>query len=211
MLPGLGSAIVAGLLGPPTKTWIAHDFRSPNSTTHSRTGMSLGTPSSDRLIVCGVTGFAAASQTVVSATIGGISATVIVTRNSSFFNSIFAAPVPTGTTGDINITFSGTVQESSLGIYAVTGLSSFTALASGENGGSSPRSVALNGVNGAVIIGVAKGQTSSGYRFSAPAELLQDFVHSNSESYGSMISSVDNVTVTAVDAGNLGMAAAAFR
>lgn len=70
-------------------------------------------------------------ETLTGATIGGVGATVHIQTGHSggvtgFGVAIISAVVPTGTSGAVNCTFSGTVSNVSCGVYRLTSLDSGT-------------------------------------------------------------------------------------
>lgn len=84
------------------------------SQTHTFSAVSIGTASSDRIVVVGFT--YSANSPVDTITVGGISATKRVESNASArSSSIWTAAVPTGTTADIVVT-----DTEFLGIIGIT-------------------------------------------------------------------------------------------
>lgn len=87
----------------------------------SYTSQAIGTASSDRIVVVAVSARSAAATTT-AVIIGGISASKIVERTSTDTTSaIWAAPVPTGTTATISVSWSGTVFWQGIAVWAMTG------------------------------------------------------------------------------------------
>lgn len=141
------------------------------------TSVDLGTAAADRLVaVYFGTGTTNAGQ-VTAVTIQGISATQAVrsgTGNGFVTNVIWYATVPTGTTGDVVVTFSTTWANTSLGvlssvsIYDLASTTPITGVSFTSTDGTSPdRSVTLTPSAGAVLFAtyraaaVAAGNTSS--------------------------------------------------
>lgn len=87
-----------------TRTW------STTETTHDETSISFGAADSNRRIVIAIGGYFG-SGTVSSVTIGGVSASSMSTEanadGANEFYSIWGASVPTGTSGTISVTRSG--------------------------------------------------------------------------------------------------------
>lgn len=82
---------------------------------------SLGAAASDRYIIVGVAG-EAGTDTVSSLTVAGVSATNVVVQQSGFSTAeIWIASVPTGTTGDIVVNWSGTQDATGIGVWAMYG------------------------------------------------------------------------------------------
>lgn len=101
-------------------------------TTYTFSSQNLGTASSDRHIIVVVESRkAGAATTISSITIGGITADIVLQQSNSDSNSNIAgiaiANVPTGTTGDIVITFGAGMVRCAIQVYSATGLASSTA------------------------------------------------------------------------------------
>lgn len=93
-------------------------------TTYTFSSVSLGAAASTRVIVVFVQGVRSSGASVSSCTVGGVSATRIETESSTNFpGALFTAVVPSGTTGDIVVTFNGTMSECAIGVYRATGMS----------------------------------------------------------------------------------------
>lgn len=105
------------------------DTTDTNQYTYS---VSFGTASADRyIIVTASARKAGASTTITGVTIGGITATQVHQNTNTSTNTdvsgIFIAAVPTGTTGDVVVTYGATMVRSIIGVYAATSLASATA------------------------------------------------------------------------------------
>lgn len=103
----------------------------------------LGTASSDRhIIVTTVARKAGTGFTLLSVTIGGVSANIVAQTTNTLTNSDTAAMVianvPSGTTGDIVITWSTTVLRCAVGVYHATGIDSITAYDSDSSTAADP-------------------------------------------------------------------------
>lgn len=116
------------------------------SSSYNFTNQDIGTAASDRYVIVAIgNGFTGGPRTVSAVTVGGISATQVVSVSGSTTNAcLWIAAVPTGTTATIAITLSGTVgQGIGIAVWAAYGLSSGTASASGSST-ASPGSITLN-------------------------------------------------------------------
>ena len=92
------------------------------ATTITFSSVSFGDPDSDRIIIVGF-GFSSGSTTVNSVSIGGVSATQLVQRSQGGVTvNIYAAAVPTGTTGNIVINISKS-QDIRIGWFRMVGAS----------------------------------------------------------------------------------------
>jgi hypothetical protein len=115
-------------------TGVNHVMDKANTHTHS--GLSFGTAKSDRLIIATLTYNRNDDAHLNNVTIGGVAATRVVKRyfNQNFpttataSSEIWTAPVPTGTSGSVvlNVSTGSDLYESSVAVYAATGLRSTT-------------------------------------------------------------------------------------
>lgn len=125
-----------GAGGAVPVTVLVRDATGDNQSATSRTvwtfsTMSIGTASATRRVICLVSGRSSTnSRTVSSATIGGISATIDIQTTASSSGStvaaIIAATVPTGTTADVVVTFSGAMSEGDCYVTSLDNLVSVT-------------------------------------------------------------------------------------
>lgn len=101
-----------------------------DQTTYTFSSAAIGTASADRIVIVVIGSRANSARSISSVTIAGIAATVIATANNTGGGAdivaIYAAAVPSGTTGNVVITFSGTMLRCGIGTYAMTGASSVT-------------------------------------------------------------------------------------
>jgi hypothetical protein len=103
---------------------------------HTHSGLNFGAAKSDRLLIVTLTYPANNITHLNSVTIGGVAATRLVRRyfNQDFpttttpSSEIWAASVPTGTSGSVvlNVSTGGNLWSSSVAVYAATGLRSTT-------------------------------------------------------------------------------------
>lgn len=93
---------------------------SANATTY--TAASIGTASDDRIVVVGI-GKEVVTVVVNSVTIGGVTAALIAGNTFGSMGAwLYFAPIPTGTTADVVITWSGAITniQNHISVYAVT-------------------------------------------------------------------------------------------
>ena len=123
----------------------------------------FGTAASDRYIFCGVTWSSDGSgYTLDSATIGGVSATIHVQTEdpAGYGSAIISAPVPSGTSGDIVLTFNQASIAARAHAYRVTGLGSQTAHDT-DSDIDDVVSMSLNIPDGGFALGCARFQSTS--------------------------------------------------
>lgn len=100
-------------------------------TTYTFSSQSFGAAATDRIVTVTIGARNNVSRTISSVTIGGVSATANVTAintgSGADVAAIYSAAVPTGTTGDVVVTFSGSMQRCVVGIYRTVGSSGVAA------------------------------------------------------------------------------------
>lgn len=126
-----------------------------SATTYTFSSQALGTAASDRKIVVGA--FAVnAVKAVSSMTIGGVSASLVVAKTNSGGEQIelWQAAVPTGTTGDVVVTWAGGQLGCGIGVFRIVGAESAahdTGGSAAAGAGSDTLDIPANGV----AVGVA--------------------------------------------------------
>ena len=85
------------------------------------TAKALGAAAVNRYILVGIFSWKYTPRTITAVTVGGIAAQIVPGQSSSghVFCAFAVAKVPTGTTGDIVVTFSGTTDNCQLGVWRV--------------------------------------------------------------------------------------------
>lgn len=161
LMTGAGLGTAAAPATPPSVTNTAGSAVTPN-TTCDFTSVSIGTADATRRVVVGVASVttSGSAPSFSAMTIGGVSASLIIsdTRSgdvSELGAALFMAEVPTGTTADINTTFSGDADACTIGVWRVIDLTTSTPVDSdiiyfeGVNSGT----MTLTTVNPGVAIG----------------------------------------------------------
>ncbi len=101
-----------------------------DQTTYTFSGASIGTASGDRIVIVTIGSRANLARSISSVTIAGVTATAIATANDTSggadIAAMYAAAVPTGTTGNIVVTFSAAMLRCAIGVFAMTGASGVT-------------------------------------------------------------------------------------
>lgn len=119
---GVGAQGGALTLTPQSSAQSASDL-----TAYTFATQGIGTASSDRIVIVAVNGVNVSSGTSLSsATIAGVSATILVQRTNNAagvdnITAVIAAAVPTGTTGDVVLTFSTGQLKAAISTYSMTG------------------------------------------------------------------------------------------
>jgi hypothetical protein len=144
--------------GPVAMSFTDNAANQSDLSTYTFSTRSFGTAAADRIIVVGIVARRAAAATLDSVTIGGVTAT----KTTGVINSgggaatiadIWQAPVPTGTTGDVVVTFNTAMARCAVVIYRMVGASS-TASNTQTSTATDP-SVSLNVPANGAAMGVA--------------------------------------------------------
>jgi hypothetical protein len=95
-----------------------------NLTTYTFSSENLGAADAGRYIIVGVTARnSTADRTLDSVTVGGVAATIVADiADGTSRASIAIAAVPTGTTGDVVVTYSGQQLRCRIGLWRATGI-----------------------------------------------------------------------------------------
>lgn len=129
-LTGFGGGEQAPAL--PSKSFQATTFDGTSQTTYTFAGQNIGSASSTRYVIVAAALTASASRTISSVTVGGISATAIVTddvTNFFFYRlSLYIVAVPTGSTASVVVTASGACDAAAISVWAAYDLNSATAV-----------------------------------------------------------------------------------
>lgn len=147
---------------PVTISYTDHAISTVDSNVITFSTRAIGTAAANRLVVVGVTGFnGVALRSVLSLTVAGVSATIVkATPGTNGAAEVWIAAVPTGATGDIVVTWSGGVQRTGIGVWAIYGASA-TAYDTG-NSTADPLTDTINIDNGGVLIACEFSQGSGG-------------------------------------------------
>lgn len=149
----------------PTLSYRTNVVDAANSTTYTFNTVDIGTAAANRHVIVGVVSrHASVANTVSSATIAGVTASIVadgVISNSQA--ALLIAAVPTGTTGTIAITLSGGSERCGIAVWAAYGLLSATPVASlNTASGTLDINTSANGIIVAVNLGVSQTPVWSG-------------------------------------------------
>lgn len=128
---GAGSIPAGGGCGPGLcLTYRGHYESATDATSYTSTASTLGAASSDRVVIVALaSGTSGANANFSTVTVGGVSATRIVNTtggSATRLLEIWFALVPSGTTGNIVVTASGTVQRLAMDWWTITGTTQTT-------------------------------------------------------------------------------------
>lgn len=125
----LGMPLTMGMLapkaaGPLTATYQSSTFSNSDLTTYSFTSMGIGTASADRYILLVIGSRDTGNNSLSSATVAGQATTILYTSGSTTDPRaivITDAPVTSGTTATVSITWSNGSLRTGVGVYSITG------------------------------------------------------------------------------------------
>lgn len=146
-------SLMMGRSGVVTITYTVNPSQGA-ATVYTFSAADISTAAADRKIVVGIQANDG-GNTVSSVTVGGISASLVIALDDGNSRTeLWQADVPTGTTADIVVTFSGGANACDIGVWAVYG----AAAAAHHTASSSanPPSANLNIPANGVAIGVAR-------------------------------------------------------
>jgi hypothetical protein len=183
-----------GYFAPKSLTFTDHATDTANLTTYTFSARAIGTAASDRRVHVLVHGGGVGDTTLSSVTVGGVSATINVQASSGQHTSAIAtAAVPTGTTGDVVVTFSGGKARCGIGVYASTGLSSETAVDT-DSSTADPATATLTSVAGGFVLALAAGDNSSSLTWTNVTEDYDEVFESTVQSGASGVTSSTTVS-----------------
>ena len=173
-LAGFGAG---GSTGPLAMAYGGAGVQTADGSTMTVSGLSIGAADDSRRVIAAIAWNAGSNQTVSSATIGGVAATIVVQAMSttgSAGSALLIASVPSGTTADVAVTFSGSVSRMSAATYRVVNLNSATAYATANDTEAASGEVtgSLNVPAGGFVVAVAS--TSDGASWSWTAGPTED-------------------------------------
>lgn len=108
----------------PNLTYVGSTLNPGSATTYTFTNHAIGVASADRYVIIIGSGVDVTNtRQVLSATIGGVAATLITRTNAGSDNAIgmYGLLVPSGTTATITVTMSGGCARGAVSVYTMTG------------------------------------------------------------------------------------------
>jgi hypothetical protein len=145
---------------PKGLTYLAAASNANDLSTYTFASQSLGASASNRTILIGVHGRASGgtAYTIDSVTVAGESADPVVALfqfgTNSLVAALYAVDLPTGTTGDVVVTFSRAQLRAAIGLWRATDIDYAAPHDTGSSSANSPTDT-LNVVAGGFAIGVA--------------------------------------------------------
>jgi hypothetical protein len=182
-LPGwFPAGAVAG--GGPDLSLLSASVNAANQAAYTFSTLSFGAAAADRLLIVAIAGNTSGSvATLLSTTIGGVSATIHAQANNqgntrNGHAAVVSALVTAGTSGDVVITWdtAGAMLDCGYALYRVTGLVSATPTDTATDSGASP-SLLIDRANLGFIIASASAVSASTLTW--PSPMVEDFEQSN--------------------------------
>jgi hypothetical protein len=146
-----------------TRTFLQGTVSTADQTTYTFSSQNLGSAAADRyIVVCIQSRRASGTPTVNSVSVGGVSATIVnQVGNTGSVAAIAIAAVPSGTSGDVVVTFDSGMLRCAVELYRVTGIGSAAAHDSGVSTAAPPsRNMAIPA--GGLAVGCAAFSQASG-------------------------------------------------
>lgn len=163
LFPNTGGATVSAPLAAVTLASHAESGNDPGSS-FTFSSQALGAAAADRKLVV-ITGAGSSGATISAMTIAGVSAELVLAKHTAESHSeMWQADVPTGTSGDIVITYSTTIHNTGIGIFRITGAGTGPTSPSDTANDSQAAPIALTitvPANGVCIAGACDDATSS--------------------------------------------------
>jgi hypothetical protein len=163
VLPAHADLIINPYWASPGISFITSLPDDTNLSTYTFSAANIGAADATRIVVVTAHGSSGSGNALTSATIAGVSATIVgqVETLSHVRSVIISARVPTGTTGDIVLNFAGAYSRMVVGVYRIVN-ADFTAddVQSDGSQGTTTRSVTLNVPANGVVIAADASQTA---------------------------------------------------
>jgi len=208
-----------GGAAPATVTYVTTIDDGNGATTYTFTNANIGAAATDRLVVGALSWEATANRSLVSATIGGNAASVIVNGGGVETSAaIFALRVAAGATATIVATLSGAALRAAIGIWNVNGQISDTPTAFGQSASNSSvtsHQTDINVLSGGVAIAALGLNAPNAVTWTGATERYDATYDANSRKSGADYSNAGadepHSIIAAFSATNGGLAAASWR
>ena len=121
-VPGFMPQLVGGSAGVVlAAAYLTTDYSASILTVFTFSSKTFGAAAATRRIVCAVGYRNKLGNALTSATIGGVTATIHADINDDRSIALISALVPSGTTGDVVLTFNNTMETCSIGLFRQVG------------------------------------------------------------------------------------------
>lgn len=201
---------VVGLGRAGEYAYRTHIGDSADATTYSGgswNSIAIGDADPNRYVLVGIYG-SSGTRTVSSVTIGGVSATLVSDgtnsariQHSAGTSEFWIAAVPTGTTANISITWSGSQNRCGAGVWTMVRPKSTTAVDVDSSNSASPASVTLTTTNPGVVFAIGGNNSTGSYSWTNVTERY-DSVFENANSGADAATTGSSLAVTATFTGS---------
>jgi hypothetical protein len=195
---GIGVAVAEGTesgVAAATRTFLGSSVSGTNATVYTFSSVALGDEAADRCIVVGTGGTDTdtTADPFTSVTVAGVTATRLHfqqglngTDTADVSCALYIAEVPTGTTGDIVVTYSNAQLRCGIGWYSAYGLLSTTATDTGDST-ADPPSTTIDVEAGGLLFGYVQAYPggSSGFTWTGITEDFDAAVEGTGNSHHS--------------------------
>ena len=206
--PGTFQPLLLAASSPITITYIGNTSDGTNQTTYTFTGVSIGTASSDRVVIVAPFGRAntTSSMSISSITVGGNTPTTNVAQTSgggstSSAQGIYSINVPSGTTATIAVTFSTGALRANIAVWTMTGTNGLTTASATANSitGSPTVSTTINvpANGGAVASASGGGSTTTWTGLTEDFDTLVEAANTYTGSHNNFLASQTGLSVSA--------------
>lgn len=125
-------------VGPFTLTYLTSDNSDNNASGYTFSGINFGSAAANRLIIVAVHNSGPSGKSLSSITIGGVTGTIVKNQTSGFAGvAIAQALVPSGTSGTVVVTLSGSNESCGIGVWSVITNTQGAQFTGASTGGSS--------------------------------------------------------------------------
>jgi len=151
-------------------TFLGSAVDGTNAASHTFSSKTFGDASASRVIAVAISSSGVTSNaTISSVTIGGVSATRRVggsPTSGGLVIEIWSASVPTGTSGDIVVTHSGTKDHCGIGWWRLTSVGSVSVTDATVGSDTSPYTATIDVTAGGVVLAMATGNSAATFTWS---------------------------------------------
>lgn len=198
---------IAPPVASPVVSYRTQSLDATDLTTYTHSSLDIGTASAGRYVIVGIWQTnSTAARTASSVTIGGVTATFLdrsqIATGATRFGTkeYWIANVPTGTTGNVVVTWSGACQRSSVDVWAVYNLKSTTlADSQADTTNLTTSTVTISIPSGGFALAFATGNSSPTYTWSSASErsdALVETVGVSASDYSNSLGESRTITAT---------------
>ena len=196
-MSGFGATVV---IAPVTLTFVASTLATANATAYTFSSHSISTAAAGRQIVVSANGngTTGAARSLSSLVVAGVSAAEVATEVGSgaaaHSTAMWVATVPTGTSGDIVVTWNAAMQRCGIGVWAIYD-AAVGATDTVENNDAPPAAALTIPAKGAAI-GAAGGENSSTFTWTNLTENFDEAIEADKMHTGASTTSAAGATPT---------------